>query len=402
MRRHRLRSTAMIATTAITVLALVACGSSDSGESGSSDSSGDVTSSDWYQAAQANIETATQGTDGDMPATGPVAATGKSVWVISCDSSAPGCATPASGAEEAAKAIGWGVQVFDGKSDPTKYAEGIRSAITAKADALILDSVDCRSVKQPLAEARAAGLKVYGINSFDCDDPITDDGGEAMFDGSNLMIGDQTYADYLDTVFGPTQADYAITQTEGKAKVIELTETDLVVTQHLAKGFESGLEKCTSCEIVKTVPITLSDLVGGKLQEKVSAALTQHPEANVIYAQYDATILLGVGQAAVAANRPGLITIGSEGLEPNVELIKEGKGQSAAFGPAAWRAGWAAIDGLNRIFAGEPAVSTGIGLQLIDKDHLPTDPAYYDGNFDESGKTILDYRSGYKKIWGVG
>ncbi|MFT4008697.1 MAG: substrate-binding domain-containing protein [Nocardioidaceae bacterium] len=398
MHPPRLRSTIAIAITATAAIVLAACGSSDSG----TDTSGDQTGTDWYKAAQANIDTVTKGTDGTMPDSGPKAATGKSVWVISCDSSAPGCATPAAGAEEAAKAIGWGVQVFDGKSDPTKYAEGIRSAITAKADAIILDSVDCQSVKQPLTEAKKAGLKIYGVNSFDCNDPLVDSSGPQLFDGENLAAGGKTYADYLDTVFAPAQADYAITATEGKAKVIMLTENDIVVTQHLAKGFEDELEKCTSCEIVKEVPITLNDLVGGKLQEKVSAALTQHPEANAVYAQYDATILLGVGQAVVAANRPDLISIGTEGLEPNIALIKEGKGQTVAFGSAAMRAGWVAIDGLNRLFSGEKIVDSGMGMQLITKDQLPVDPPYYDGNFDDQGKLRVDYRAAYEKIWGVG
>jgi ribose transport system substrate-binding protein len=66
----------------------------------------------------------------------------------------------------------------------------------------------------------------------------------------------------------------------------------------------------------------------------------------------------------------------------------------AAGVPAAW-VGWAAIDGLNRVFNGKPQVSEGIGNQAIDKTkNLPTATPFYDGN-----PKSQDYRSVYEKLW---
>jgi len=51
------------------------------------------------------------------------------------------------------------MNIFDGKLDPSSYSTGIRQAIAAKVDGLILDAIDCSLVKQALVEARAAKVK---------------------------------------------------------------------------------------------------------------------------------------------------------------------------------------------------------------------------------------------------
>jgi hypothetical protein len=49
-----------------------------------------------------------------------------------------------------------------------------------------------------------------------------------------------------------------------------------------------------------------------------------------------------------------------------------------------------------RVFAGEPQVDQGIGVQSIDKNHnLPASTSYYDGN------QRSQWRENYLKIWGV-
>jgi ribose transport system substrate-binding protein len=99
--------------------------------------------------------------------------------------------------------------------------------------------------------------------------------------------------------------------------------------------------------------------------------------------------------AAKASGRKLLLT-GGEGLAPNVALIRKRTQDYAAGVPSAW-VGWAAIDGVNRMFAGKPQVDEGIGNQAIDTtNNLPTKTPYYDGNAKSQ-----DYQSVYRKIWGV-
>jgi ribose transport system substrate-binding protein len=90
---------------------------------------------------------------------------------------------------------------------------------------------------------------------------------------------------------------------------------------------------------------------------------------------------------------------GLEGLPANISLIKQGL-QTAVAGVSLEWLGWAAIDGLNRLFAGQPQVDEGIGWQTVDKQHnLPTTPAY-DGNVASNGQPKQDYQAIYRKSWG--
>jgi ribose transport system substrate-binding protein len=381
--------------------ALGACGSNDSkGGSGSSTTKG-AQSAPKPQAAgdawaQAFLSKAYAGTDGTLPTASPPAAKGKTVWILSCSQSAPGCAVPAGAAVEAAKAIGWNAKILDGKFDPTVWNKLIRSATAARPDALVLDAVDCAAVQASLQAAKSAGIKVYGFYSFDCNDPYTN--GKSMFDGELLFTGGKGYADFIQNQFARTQAAYGIVNTGGKANVIQFYETDVAVAHHIGDGYDRWLSTCSGCKVWK-VPFTGADLVSGKLQAKAAAALSKYPTANVVAAPYDATILLGIGPAVAAARASGrkLLLTGGEGLAPNVGLIKKGVQDMAAGVPAAW-VGWAAIDGINRMFNGQPQVPEGIGNQAIDKSHnLPTKTPFYDGN-----PKSQDYRAVYKRLWSAG
>jgi ribose transport system substrate-binding protein len=351
--------------------------------------------------AQAAVAKNRQGTDRALPTSAPKPQPGKNIWVISCTQAGEGCSTPAAGAKEAGESIGWKVTVFDGKGSPDEYANGIRSAIANKADGIILDVVDCVAAKSPLQEAHQAGVKVFAFYSLDCDDPLAGSGGQPLFDAQINYESGKTYAQVTEDLYSRSVADYVIAKTGAKAKIIEFTEDDILVGQHLYKGFEKRLNDCSGCTIVKKVPFTLADLVTGKLQAKAAAALTQNPQANVLYSPYDAALTLGIAQATVAAGRTDdLLVTGGEGLTPNVGFVRDNKGQDFVAGaPARW-VGWAAIDGINRLLQGQPQVDEGIGYQTLDREGpLPKKTPYYDGNIDANGNPKQDYAANFKKIW---
>lgn len=394
---------------AVAALSLAAaCGGSDSetvNADPATESSGAASSdagSDVVTEAKAAVETNRAGTDRALPAAGPKPEAGKNVWVISCLQVAEGCAVPAKGAEQAGKEMGWDVTVFDGQGAPDVYAKGVRAAIADKADGIILDVVDCVTVKSPLEEAKKAGIKVVANYSFDCNDPLLGAGGQPLFDAEVQYESGKSYLELVEDLYSRSVADYVIAETDGKAKIIMFTQEDILVGQHLYKGFEKRIAECTTCEIVKRVPFTLADLVTDKLQGKTTAALTQNPDADVVYAPYDTAITLGIGRAVTAAGRDkDILVTGGEGLTPNVGFLRDGKGQDFIAGaPSLWT-GWAVADTLNRVFAGEPQVDSGIGFQTLTTDSaLPTETPFYDGNVDESGKPKSDYKANYRKIWG--
>jgi ribose transport system substrate-binding protein len=297
---------------------------------------------------------------------------------------------------DAAKNLDWNVTIADGKGTPEGQSAAIDAGIAKKPDAIVLMAVDCPDVKAALERADAAKVKVYGVNSVDCDDP--DAGG-----GKKLIDATFDYGPHGDPVkffaeVWKMTANYVIAKTNAKGKILDVTSEQPVLIKKAKTIFLDAMKKCTTCE-VKEVAITLDDLITGKVEGKVAAALTANPDVDAVIAPYDAAVLLGVGNAVDAARRNSgkdIIVTGMEGLPASLELIKKGT-QTMVPGsqPIRWW-GWITMDGLLRMFAGQPQVDSGQGLQVITKENLPSTP-YYDGNAKSSG-----YEANYKKLWGIG
>jgi ribose transport system substrate-binding protein len=282
--------------------------------------------------------------------------------------------------------------LFDGQLDPSRFVSGIRQAIAAKADGIILDAIDCALVKQALVEARAAKTKTVAYYALDCDDPSVK--GEPLYDG-NVNFGSD-FGDYasLTRAWGAVKADWIIVKTLGRAKVVQFKQDQFLVVKYIREGFEQELAKCTTCEMVKTVDFTLADL-GPMLQQKAQGALLQHPEANAVHVPYDTPMHLGIGAAVLESGRNDqLEVIAGEGFPSNIQLIRENRGQDAANAfPATWT-GYAAVDTLNSIFHGQKPQDSGIGYKLIDREHNLPPP----GKGYEPEK---DFKSAYRKAWGL-
>ena len=373
-------------------LLLAACsnsatsGGKTDGKSGSTDAGGVAAQ------AKAALEQNYAGTDGAVPVSGPAPADGKSVWVITCGQAAVGCATLGNAAVDAAKTIGWKATICDGKFSPATYVQCVNSAVAAHADAIIPTIVDCPDVRAPLEAAKKAGIKIFGLVSFDCDIAHT----SKLFDGTVQYHGMKDLEEYYSKL-AATMADYVIAKTNGVGHVLVVGENDDYAGRTITAAQHAALEKCKSCT-VHSLTFSLSDLGAGTLASKVSAALVQHPDVTVVVSSFDAAIDAGIGQAVTSAGRPMTLT-GLEGLPANISLIKDGR-QTAVAGLSLEWSGWAAIDGLNRLFAGQPQVDEGIGWQTVDKTHnLPQTPAYT-GNVDTSGKPKQDYKAIYTKSWG--
>jgi ribose transport system substrate-binding protein len=280
--------------------------------------------------------------------------------------------------------------IFDGQGDPLRYAVGIRQAVAAKADGIIVDAVDCAWIQQPLVEAHAAKVKIASFNALDCDDPAVK--GEPLFDA--MVFFGTEYGDYPTLLrrAGAARADWIIARTRGQSKVIDFKEDEFLALKYIREGFEKELARCKSCQIVKTVDFTLADF--GNLRLKAQGALLQHPEANAVHVPYDSA-MLAVAPAIVESGRSGqLEVIGGEGFPSNIQLIRDAKGQNAAAAFSAKWLGWAAVDTLNSAFAGQKPQDSGIGIRLVDRDHnLPAPGKGYESE--------VDFRTAYKKAWGL-
>lgn len=384
---------AAIAAVAAMIL-LAGCAGGNSSGSPTTGGNG-TTSADVLAAAKKLTADNFAGTDRALPKDGPKAVTGKTIWVLACSTTAAGCMLPAQGLMDAGKALGWNMKLVDGKLDPAVYNSQIRAAVAARADAIAMFGTECASAEGALKAAKAAGVLLYGANAVDCDDKFA--GGQPLYDAK--MVWDSgPHGDSYEAILAKISESisaWAIAKTEGKANVVLMVEDDTATTRHIAEDEADALAKCGGC-VVNKVPFTAGDLLGGKMQAKTSAALQRYPNANVVMVPTDSTNLLGVasGVQQVRAQGRQIYLVGQEGVPAAIKLIKEGV-QSFALGrPWPWT-GWAAADGLNRLFAHTPQVDPGFGFGSMDTDHIPT-VDIYDGN-----PRTPSYQANYLRIWGV-
>jgi ribose transport system substrate-binding protein len=392
-RAGRLGTLAIALMLCLAAFTLAACGSDDDGggDAAAPTSTSGGGGSDIVAEAQANVEAARRGTDVDkpLPSSAPKPAAGKNVWVISCGQAAEGCARGARGAVEAAKLLGWKATLFDGRLDVSTFAKGIRQAIADGADGIVLDAIDCPVVQQPLQEARRAGVQVVGIQSIDCDDRLAG-GGEPLFANSTIYSSEHPKQADSWRAHGALMADAIIAATDGKADAIEFADAQLLAPKAIAEGFEARMAQCEDCKVTK-VSFTIADL-GPALTSKADSALLRDPNVNAVMGNYDTAMVF----IAPAIQRAGLaarvFSVGLEGHRSSIDLIRTGRGQNADTGnPDEW-VGWATIDDLVRLFAGERPVAQEIGLQYIDRDDLPP-TGQYEGN--------RDWKANFQRIWGL-
>jgi ribose transport system substrate-binding protein len=385
MNSRQVRRLAGLAGAAIlAALLLAACGDSDSGGSDEKASGSDVAK---YEK---QLDEVYEGTY-EEPSGGPVdPPPGKNVWIISTGQEIETAQNASTAMEEAGKALGWDVTLFDGKFESSRQLSGIEQALADKADGIVLLYVDCDPVKAGIQQAKDAGVAVVGIESKDCQPSLE----------SHVVkyAGGEDFATWVAHGFGGTQAKWVIAKTKGQAKTIVTVQTDLYTTAvTYDPGITDEFAKCKTCEIVDTIEFVGTEF-GPPLQQKIEQSLNKHPEADSFIGAYDAVLTGGGGAAALRASGrlDEIESMGGEGSVPGIELIYNQAGMDACSGiPTAWE-GYGAIMGLARIFAGQDPErgNSGIGSQACDADHnLPPDGKSYEAP--------IDFVASYNRLWGV-
>jgi ribose transport system substrate-binding protein len=314
---------------------------------------------------------------------------GITVFYIGAGMGAAAISEAASAFTEAGHRLAWKVVVVDGKFEPNTQLNALNQAIAARPDAIVLYGIDCPTVTSGLTKAKRSGIPVIAEESVDCNA-----GGNR---GQKLFAAEVTYREgpFLRWIvkYGEAQGTWLAAQAPaGMGRIIEFVETDILSVKLCAEGFERAYKTlCPTCKIVSRVPFVGADF--GKLQQKATAALLAHPEANQLYANYDSAVTAGIG-AAVQASHRKIQVMGGAGYAPNATLVRNRRGQSAGVGFAAGWEGFAAADVVIRVLNREPVLSSGIGIQVWDAQH----------NLPPAGKEFtppIDYRSAYYKAWGV-
>ncbi|NED97440.1 sugar ABC transporter substrate-binding protein [Phytoactinopolyspora alkaliphila] len=371
MSKRTLRPLRTATMTAGIALICLACGTSPDAQTATGDTSGEDVAR--FQAvAEAAMEPATTFTG---PAEGPPAEPDKRIVWISCGLAAEGCNLPAEGAKEAAEALGWEIKIEDGQFSPSSYSQAIQEAIDQGVDGIVLNAISSEAVAEPVRRARQAGIVV---GSFDSANTPSDDGVSFEVNAQNAAQGEAL-------------ASYLIWQSGGEARPFLLFAPEFkAVTEWLGAAKET-FESCSSCQIVDERTMVASDAATSVPQVLINAK-RQNPGMNVLVGPYDAALLQAVPSLEAAGVTSDLMIGSFNAISPTVQYIRDGLSE-ATVGPAMRWGAWAAMDNMNRVFAGQEPVEQNVPFRLITSQNVDSLPA------DQPWDGDTDYRSSYQELW---
>lgn len=357
------------------LVAVASAGAADSASSRTADEKAFIAKVDALVAARS----AKQNTR--PPANGPKAVTGKRIFVIPCAMAAEGCARPARAALEAAKKIGWKATLIDPAGDPSKIAQAFERAVAQKADGIVLEAIDTKHIPDALAKAKGAGIKVVSFAAGNT---------PKLFDWTVPLADKDMIADgYLSGAAAFKASNYDL-------KIVTMTESFYQIDRDRQIGLKRFISECKTagakCELLGTTAFQLPEMATQGPTQAVALA-RNNADFNVFWGNFDAGLsffVQGLRQAGLADSAKSF-AIGFDANSANLDDIRSDGYQKLTIGlPAGW-IGYAQIDALNRIFAGQKVVDQGIRTKLLSKTNLPPKGAW-DGDFDA--------RPAYLKVWG--
>ena len=387
------RRTGFVALAAAAGLILAACGSDSNESSGdtattTAAATNDTTapaaaSSGIVAEAKAFVDAQLSGGGGfEGPSSGPKSVGAKTIVYVASDLTNGGITAVSDGVKEAAAAIGWKVDVLDGKATAQGRTDALNAAIASKPAGIILGGFDANEQKTAIAQATAEKIPVVGWHAGATPGPIPDAG---LF--SNVTT------DPLEV--SKIAAYYAIADSNGTAGVVIYTDTQYEIAVKKADTMKAIIEQCSGCSMLsyENSPIAEADskmppLVASLLQ-KYGDKLTYMLAINGNYYGGSRQALKDAGKPA--AGPPKQIAAG-DGDAAEFKRIREGDYQTATVAEPLYLQGWQLVDELNRALVGEPASGYLAPPGLVVKANVG------DGDvFDPAAP----YRDNFKKIWGV-
>lgn len=314
------------------------------------------------------------------PTTGPKAVPNKTVVYVANDMRNGGARGVASGAQEAAKIIGWKFRILDGRGTVSGQNSALSQAISLKPDGIILGSVDAIQSAPLVEQAEKMGIKVVGWHA----------GGTAGVLHNPFVIWNVTTDP---PAVGKASALYAVAQSDGHAGVVIFTDSEYKVAIAKSDAMVAWIRKCAGCHllVVKDTPLAY---VSSRMGQLTSALLEQYGKKwtysigiNDLYFDFMAPALQASG---IAADSPPYSISAGDGSVSAFQRIRMQQYQVATVAEPLHLQGWQTIDELNRAFAGDPPSG------FVDPVHL-----FVHANLGSDGgpQNIYDPSNGYQKIY---
>jgi ribose transport system substrate-binding protein len=365
---------------------LAACGSANTTNTNTNSASTSAGNDPAVALAKAVVTQATAPvTAWDGPTTGPKAQPGKTIIYVSADQQNGGILGVSKGVTEAAAAMGWHLQILDGKGTADGLTAALDEAIALKPDGIILGGFDASSQTLDLQKATALGIKVVGWHAGSTPGPMP-----------NLGVFTNISSDPSQTA--KLAADYAIAQSNGTAQVVIFTDSEFAIAVTKSQGMRSEIDQCQNCKVVAYEDASLAT-VSSHMPPLMTSLLKSYGSniwmlgINDLYFDYTASSLRNANIAESAS--PYFVSAG-DGSVSAYARIRDGQHQVATIPEPLNQQGWQIVDELNRAIAGSQPSGYVMAVHLVTKANI---------GVDGGPQNVFDpgngYRQQYKHIWGV-
>jgi len=384
----RLRWMTLLLTALATAVVLSACGSSsDSTTTGTTESAGEGGSASTDLAQLETLvkekeEPVTKWPSG-LP-TEPVKKIepNKLVVDIALSPEEPASLSTAEGVVEAAEAIGWDSKILYTEFSAAKTAAAFEQAIALGADAVVTQGIEPQGYKSSIKRLHdAGGILVTTYSDY----PPSDEYAQAEVNHNSVG-------------YGQLSAAKMIVDAGGEGQFAGFFYPEFQAVRTVAKAFEDEMAKCSGCELLPIIDVSAAE-AEKTLPAATSTLLQQNPDLTGDYSHLD-TFLFNLQLPVFRQQQSEAGVYTTLGSKATLEAVDKGEINAVVEFPLTW-GGWAAVDNIARIFAGQKANNgPGIPQRIVDKDNVQEVMTSLgpNGYWEADG---FDYKGEYEKFWGL-
>jgi ribose transport system substrate-binding protein len=372
---------AWIAVAVCGLAVLAGCGSSSSTSTGASGSTAAASDSSGVADATAQVKSFM-----GLPtfkAPGPkfdakAIMAGKTIVGIPVISSNPFTTNLEAEQAKLAKQIGFKYIRWNNKGTVAEWTKGIDYAISQKASLIALDGgVQPKLLGPAIKKAQAAGIIVIDTHQT------------ADAQGKSPNVDFTIPAPYAQA--GELMANYAISETQGKANALIITSSDVLGSPPFVDSIQKTFKKnCPACKTMVT-DVTVADWTSG-IGPAVTGALQREPDLNFILPIYDPEVQYVV-PALRQAQKIGKVKIATfAGTDFALKDIQQGIVQMDV---GENLVGYSMLDDEMRLIGKmKPAFPEYLAMRVFTKDNIG------------SGSSFADYGStateqSWLQLWGL-
>jgi ribose transport system substrate-binding protein len=336
---------------------------------------------DIVAASKEIVDNSLNATEGfTPPSDGPAAQQpGARIAFVGSDLTNGGVNTVSQGVVEGATAIGWTVDIYDGKATAQGRTDAMNQAIASQPAAIIVGGFDATEQASSIQAATDAGIPVVGWHA-----------GAENGPGNGLFTNVST--DPL--AVSQLAAAYAVADSDGKAGVAIFTDGQYDIAVLKADAMQAYIKACSGCSVLtyEDSPIAEADQ---RMPGLISNLLQKNGDKLTYLLAINGNYFGGAQQALRAAGTdpagtPKSVAAG-DGDSAEFQRIRNVDYQAATVAEPLLLQGWQLIDEINRALAGVSDSGFIPAPGLVTKANVP------DGDvFDPASGS----RDVYKSVWG--